>query len=278
MVGELAFVAVSSAGLRIIDVSNPTAPAQIGALDTPNSAYDLEVRDGIVYLADYGSVRAIDVSNPRRPSLISALDTSARAIALEGDLAYVAGLRVIDVSDPARLSEVGSVPLRLGEPTDVGVSEGLALVVGNSFSGCCSSFSVVDVSHAASPVELSWRQLGFEAFDVELEGPLAFVATWSSYAAIGVLHAIDVSRPQSPLELGAVATRSAMAIEVVAGRAYVADFHNGLRIVDFGPEYVPEPDATHLGFAALVTAAWVARRARGRSAAPRVGPARGAVR
>jgi hypothetical protein len=45
----------------VIDVSDPTTPVEIGAFETPNRANDVEVSDGLVYVADYESgLRIID--------------------------------------------------------------------------------------------------------------------------------------------------------------------------------------------------------------------------
>jgi hypothetical protein len=95
------------------------------------------------------------------------------------------------------------------------------------------------------------------------------------------VHVIDVSHPGEPLELSAVATRSALGVDVVAGRAYVADGWEGLRIIDFGPEYVPEPDATLLGVLALATAIPLGlreRQGRRRRRAAAIEPRRAPVR
>ncbi len=82
-------------GLRVIDVSNPAAPVEIGALDTPDCAYDVEVVGDLAYVADsrISGLRVIDVSNPAAPVEIGALDTpesSARDVEVVGGLAYVA--------------------------------------------------------------------------------------------------------------------------------------------------------------------------------------------
>ena len=61
MAGGLAYVADDTSGLRLIDVSNPAAPLELGALDTPGEAWDVEVLDGLAYVADDTSgLRIID--------------------------------------------------------------------------------------------------------------------------------------------------------------------------------------------------------------------------
>ena len=111
VVGELAYLAGS--GLRIIDVSNPAAPVELGALDTPGSASGIEVVGGRAYLTDVSGLRIIDVSNPAAPVELGAFATPGLAFDVEvvGELAYltdVSGLRIIDVSNPATPAELGT--------------------------------------------------------------------------------------------------------------------------------------------------------------------------
>ncbi len=104
-------------GLRVIDVSDPTAPVEVGFVDTPGFAYAVAVAGGYAYVADDGrGLRVIDVSSTRRRRSRSASSTRpgyAYGVAVAGGYAYVAdddsGLRVIDVSDPTAPVEVGFV-------------------------------------------------------------------------------------------------------------------------------------------------------------------------
>jgi hypothetical protein len=116
-------VADHYAGLRVIDVSDPTVPVEVGVLDMYREAWDVEVVGDLAYVANgrYRGLRVIDVSDPTAPREIGALAImggpsavgNARAVELVGDLAYVAagsaGLRVIDVSDPTAPLELGGV-------------------------------------------------------------------------------------------------------------------------------------------------------------------------
>ena len=49
VVGNYAYV-VDSSGLRVINVANPAAPAEIGFYDTPGSAYDVAVAANYAYV------------------------------------------------------------------------------------------------------------------------------------------------------------------------------------------------------------------------------------
>jgi hypothetical protein len=169
----------------------------VGVLDTPGSAYHVEVMGGLAYVADDTSgLRVIDVSDPTSPVEIGLLDTPGDAFDVEvvGDLAYVAddfgGLRVIDVSNPAFPVELGALDT-LGYAYDVEVVGGLAYVAVRA-----NGLRVIDVSNPAFPIEVG---------------------------------AVDRAARNCCDEARGVA--------VVGNLAYVAQWGFGLRIIDFGPEY-----------------------------------------
>ncbi|MCP4845631.1 MAG: hypothetical protein GY901_11100, partial [Actinomycetia bacterium] len=73
--GDRAYVADGISGLRVIDVSNPALPVEIGALDTPGLAYDVEVVGDLAYLADGNSgLRVIDFGPEYRAGIAVEID------------------------------------------------------------------------------------------------------------------------------------------------------------------------------------------------------------
>jgi hypothetical protein len=107
--GTVAYVADGSAGLRMIDVSDPISPAEIGAFSLPGwSASDVVVSGTHAYVAaGTEGVWRIDVSDPAAPqALLASADWSTQAayrvLGVAGPYAYVAqesgGLAVIDFS------------------------------------------------------------------------------------------------------------------------------------------------------------------------------------
>jgi len=98
-------------------VSTPSAPVEVGFVDTPGNALDVAVEGRYVYVADgeSGGLRVIDVRTPSAPVEVGFLDTPgfAAGVAVAGGYAYVAseggpaGLHVIDVRAPSAPVEVG---------------------------------------------------------------------------------------------------------------------------------------------------------------------------
>lgn len=90
----------------------PFQPAE-ARLEAPVTA--LLWSGGRAYLAEEGSLSIASLDNPARPKILGELrgDWSARDLARSGNLLYIAGgepgLAVIDVADPARPLQVGSL-------------------------------------------------------------------------------------------------------------------------------------------------------------------------
>ncbi len=129
-----AYLYVLGDDLRVIDVSNPWFPVEVGYVDLPARA------SGVGISGEYVSVAAleaglwvIDVSVPSSPDLVGYVDTpgSAMSVAVSGGFAYVAddasGLRAIDVSEPTIPHEVGFFDTA-GSASNVEVSGGYVFV------------------------------------------------------------------------------------------------------------------------------------------------------
>jgi hypothetical protein len=91
--GDHAYLADGDGGLRILDVSDPIAPSEVGFYATPGYARALALAENYAYLAVRDSgLRILDVSDPSAPSEVGFYDTpgSTGDVALAGDYIYVA--------------------------------------------------------------------------------------------------------------------------------------------------------------------------------------------
>jgi parallel beta-helix repeat protein len=227
--GNLAYVAAGGAGLRIVDVSNPSHPTEIGAWDSRGYAEGVAVAGNVAFLADgpYG-LRLVDVSNPAQPNEIGfAFEMNyAFKVAVDGQYAYIAaagaGLLIADVSDPRHPVEVGTYDTP-GYAYGVAVS-GNTVYIADGWEG----LKIVDVTDPKHPVQIgSYKTPGW-AFGVTVSGTLAYVAD-----AFKGLRVVDVSDPAHPAEVGAYEPRGDFRSAVVAGPLiYIADRSWGLRIVN----------------------------------------------
>jgi hypothetical protein len=115
--GSYAYVAMGGLGLRIVDISDPANPQEVGFSDTEGVAEAVQVSGSYAYLADGGDgLRIFDISDPANPHEIGFYDTPApgytKDVYLSDRYAFIGDgpsslLLVIDVSDPANPELVG---------------------------------------------------------------------------------------------------------------------------------------------------------------------------
>ena len=228
----------SAWGLKVLDVSDPAAPAQVGehvAWD-----YGLAISGTHAYGAGYDSgLHVYDISDPAAPALLTTFVARGTAMEIDvaGDLVYLvteaflageeAGLQIIDVTDPESPFEVG---FWVGDVKDVEVVGGYAFAP--EYTG---GLRVVDVSDPSLPESVAFVGLSGNPYAVEAQGGYAYVAArWQG------LIVVDVSDPVDPVEVGSLATADAIDVTVVSTTAYVADnFAAALRIIDVSAPSAP---------------------------------------
>lgn len=268
--GGVAYVADGSAGLHLLDVSDPTAPALLGTYDTID-AVGVCVAGEVAYLVEsYGRLYLIDVSNPAAPALLGFHDTfdDAHGVAVAGNVAYLAGseaLRSIDVTDP-------TAPVPLGSYETPDVAHGVAVSDDVAYVAAADSgLLAIDVSDPATPALLGAFNTPGRTQAVAVQGDLACVgdffhglqvfdvsdpttpallgaydvSTFTAGIALqgevaylvgtgpGTLHVFDVSDPTSPALVGSHdTTDQALGVAVAADVAHVADRASGLQLFD----------------------------------------------
>ena len=237
VVGNYVYLANGFGGLRIVDVSNPASPQEVGYYDTVDKAVGVYVSGSYAYVANYwDGLRIIDVSNPSSPQEVGYYDTRnyAMSVHVSGGYAYVAdgmeGLRIIDVSNPSSPQEVGYYDM-VYLAMDVYVSGSYAYVADRDYG-----LRIIDVSNPSSPQEVGHFNTGSCLWGVYVTGSYAYVA--NDYDGLRI---IDVSNPSSPQEVGYYDTGdAALGVYVSSGYAYVADWMDGLRIIDVSNPSSPQ--------------------------------------
>jgi hypothetical protein len=111
----IAYVADGSAGLRMVNVSVPSSPCEVGYYDPPfGISQAIEKNGDYLYLAD-GSVgvRIFHLTDPVTVESLSVYDTPgvAKDISFESNLLFIAdgiqGVRIANVADPQAPFEAG---------------------------------------------------------------------------------------------------------------------------------------------------------------------------
>lgn len=218
-------------GLRILDVTHPDNPVQLGQYQgTVTNAVAVQVVDGLAYVADvYAGLQIISVGNPAAPWRVGGYDRSAvipLGLNVVGNHAYLAtgsaGLAVINVLFPNNFSLMGT-GVTGGYARDVQVSGDFAYVAANS-----AGLQILDISHPEAPVRLGGYDSAGLANGVQVVGQYVYLADGSAG-----LQVLDISNPAKPVRVGACETNVfAQSVHVVGDHAFIASGVGGLRIVD----------------------------------------------
>jgi len=200
--GTMAYVASGREGLRVFDVSQPTAPVQVAALMDPVHAppgtnglevLDVAVLGGHAFLATgQHGLWVVDVADPSMPKVVSRVtDMDARRVAVDGGTVYatdLTGLSVVDVTDPLLPRRTGFVQ------TDFEVWHDQPLAVGEGFVAVAGGYlRIVDVADPTSPRPVT-RNDSYHVADLAIAGPYLFQGG----------RTFDVSAPFTPRLVGAI--------------------------------------------------------------------------
>ncbi|MBE0712533.1 MAG: hypothetical protein IH583_09120, partial [Candidatus Aminicenantes bacterium] len=230
--GNYAYVSDYHYGLRIIDISNPTAPALVGSLPMPDCRTRLVRAFGsMVYVTRHthvtrpygiGGLSIVDASDPTNPVeriFLQNLSVGDLAIDKTGQYLFVytnSGLKIYDVSNPVAPFEAASFG---GSYTAAGiriVGDRAYLIDGNQ-----NRVFVLDIANPLSPAEISnyyFQQSLNLGGRPATAGNLCLVPAWQDS-----LRIVDFSDLGSPEQVGFL---ESVAItyhaDVVNGRAFVS--------------------------------------------------------
>jgi len=235
--GNYAYVAAADHGLRVVDVSDPAHPSEVG-FDNTLRAIGVQVAGSYAYVTDgYGGLYCVNVSDAAHPTQAGEYHSMATMNGVAVDtsgLAYIAysyypgsvtygdhGLRVLNVSQPLSVTEVGFCEMP---------ERGDSVVVKGSFAYVATErgLRVVDVANAAQPKLAGFCATPHGGSAIAVARGYAYLVNRESG-----LRIIDVSDPVRPWEVGSYeATWPARTVEVAGDYAYVAADDGGMRVID----------------------------------------------
>ncbi|MFC1996916.1 hypothetical protein ACFLXI_04830 [Chloroflexota bacterium] len=223
-----AFIADGSAGLYIVDVTNPDQPVNIATYGVKSFASDVIVQNQTVYLAerDDGLI-LLDISNITEPTLISNQPTPGDALGIysRDELVYVAdgkrGLRVVDISEMEKIKEIGffDIPERVN---DIVARKDFGYMVDGE-----DGMWVMDLSNPKSPNPAAFYSTPGEANSVKIVDPFAYIADGPSG-----LQIVDIIDPFVPVKAGSFEdVENAISIGLEGDYAYVGSTDDKLHIL-----------------------------------------------
>ena len=199
--GHYAYLAASSDGLYILNVTNKYAPIVLGHLNLPGNATDvlLDGKYAYVSLAEEG-VALVDIQNPLNPQLIDLCYTDgiATRMALQGNTLFVAngphGVFVLDVAEHDNMAHIVTYILPYVYDVDlyggtvvVGTEEGLYTMQISAIGGGITNIAKTVYANAFN---------GLQAWDIRVIGDIAYVA-----GGPDGIYTLNIRDPNNPVLL-----------------------------------------------------------------------------
>ena len=153
--------------------------ASSAAVDTPGYAYSVEVAEGRAYVADgKGGLRIIDVSAPPAIREIGSFlleKVDVRGVDVRGPYAYLAaGSPGLAIVD---VSDPGNVRL-VGQSARLRSARAIRVAGRHAFVTDLDWLRVFDVSDPSAPDQIASYQMPAPGYDVWVEGETAYVAAY----------------------------------------------------------------------------------------------------
>ncbi|NIM16544.1 MAG: hypothetical protein GTO45_31410 [Candidatus Aminicenantes bacterium] len=251
--GDYVYTANYYTGLRIFDISDPTAPDLVGSHTTAAGLRRIYVNGQYAYAASrYSGLVILDISHPSHPKCVGQLDMDSRVydVYVAGNYAYAAtydnGLYIIDIREPATPNLVGHLDTDTsnlytldGSHRDIGIfvkSNHAFLAEGRG------GLKIIDISDPSRPCLAGEFYGKGWASGVFVKDDYAYLASRSYYPnredlVKGSFQIIDVSDPSDPFLTGEIVpgptdTIDAINVYVYEDYAYIADLKKGLQIID----------------------------------------------
>lgn len=234
--GNYAYVAdgtYNSEGVKVIDVSVPSAPVQVKKLS--GSALGLHISGSTLYVtSQYSGLNAYDLSTtPGAPvSLASKSDPDyADKVFADGNWLYtidnLTDLQIVEFSGTTFTERAClSTPGRVVSACVSGIYAYLAY---------SSGLRVVNVANPANPVVVGTLAGNWNAKDILVSGSYVYVAE------LGHIRIIDVSNPASPVQatyFDAITSIEEMSMQ--GNYIYLANLNAGFKIVDISNPLSPQ--------------------------------------
>lgn len=184
---NIAYVANQTAGLTVVDVSNPAYPVRIVDIPTERWVKDviLSPNEQYLYAAEWvEGIKVFDLDNPYYPELINTVptapDSGAHCFAISEGYLYLAfypgGLQVYDISvqNGPELLESFDTPIYFRE---IAISED-----GDVLYACAETNGLL-IYTIDSPGDLSYAYtytILERPYDIAINGDYAYVADWQN--------------------------------------------------------------------------------------------------
>ena len=245
--GNRAYV-VGHGTLRIFDIANLQAPRELGAYTFPEKIWGIEVVEPLIYVAaDFYGLGILDISNPSAPRLRGALKTpgQAKSVAVVGGKAAIAdhmsGVDFVDTSNADKPTLLGSFYVE-GYAREVAAFGTMAYAV-----DAPTGVYAFDMTQPGALEPVHAQQTATAPGMIVVSDPKSTAPKLAVMVGGGAVQVYDLSKPAAPARLGALKTPSGRPIRAAlhGSHAFVADWREGLQVVDLSNPKAPRVVASH---------------------------------
>jgi hypothetical protein len=223
--GSHVFLA-EAAGISVLDVSDPAAPALVARLEVGRPITELAATEGALFLGTASGLLTVDIANPFLPALRGAYGTFAVSeLALSGGRLYVAanedGLHILDVSSPHSPAPLGRLTDHKAYAVTVAGTTAFTL----SWVDLIQHLSSIDVADPGRPALLGTVNHGGTALAVAGNHLLVGVGE-APFFYNAYVTAFDISDPRQLRQGGRAYTSGDPSAIVAVGERFVAAMWN----------------------------------------------------
>ncbi|MBN2413466.1 beta-propeller domain-containing protein [candidate division KSB1 bacterium] len=227
IMGHYAYIAEGDKGLTIFDIQDPANPQNI--FHGYFNAVQIQAGGGFCYYIDGINLTVMDISNPAVIQFVTEypfISSNTQMIYLQDSRLFIMDndyLRIMDVSKPDSMSEIGSIQITGGYPYDIKVVGDTAYVADYYH------IDIIDIGDPGNPQFLGRQSVPGLPVRIDVTGDYAYLACTNANVKV-----IDCSNAAAPQEvsswLGPVPTANTIAIN--ENRAFVTTAESGLSIFD----------------------------------------------
>ena len=238
--GNYLFLTNGSNGLRILDVSNPFSPVEVGSILSGSNVFKVEVQKTLAFVSiENQGFSIIDISNPMQPKKLGSLNTpgSVYGIDFSANHAFIAdydgGFRVVNISDPNHPQEIAAIS-NVKNALDVIVSGNYAyLLIFQSTGG--NQLKVADISNPLNPSVINTIDLESGSQVIHMKGSNLFVGGFNG------MQVLDMSDPANPVPTTVIipGLQNVTDMTHYGDCLYIADESNGFIIYQIHEPVIP---------------------------------------
>lgn len=242
--GNYAYIIDGNDIMRVIDISNPSAPHETDSISIPEWNYNLEIAGGYAYVTTDKEFRVIDIRNPTRLKDVAGFDSFLSSyMKIKDNTVFLIEnfnreLSIINISNPLAPQKIGSYDLhKLYFVNQIEISGKYAYLYGTPYL-----IEIIDISTPSAPIFAGSfpcpRISSAPEIKYYVDGKYMYMTDAYHFASIYRNYFIvyDISNPAGVQELGRceIPVDSKLVESISAAPPYVfcAQGSSGIRVID----------------------------------------------